>query len=710
MKLKSKFRKLTYYDFIYFGIIILTAVLAFFLYRTSYIRLWQSLCNLVTSIGYYFVEVFDLNFTVNTNISKLLDVDISKVMSFSLDEALYKLKALPSQIFKWDNFTLYLIFVFTLIEDIVFLLALLLPALWLLFKIVMLAYLKRTTGIGASRPLRFYLSRVRPILKRVSYWLWDFLLFGYEKRFFLILGIMWLLSLNVASIVISAFAFYFYFVASFDLIGLLVNVVNLLADLAIMFSGLPFLLWLVIGRFVMCAVREHIGYKRLMHNEAKNKGFIKGRLSLVNLITGYMRAGKNTTETDIALSAELIHKDMQLEGMLEAWHKFPDFPWRNLEIEVERALAYREITGLPDARIFVQKKRERFFKSPRSEKVYGYDIDAFSMEYDNGMYIETIFDVIETYVQYYSMYVVKTSLIISNYAVRSGAVRKDLGHFPLWSDDFFRSPSLRDINPEQMSHIIDFDKLRLGKRVDSENPAPGIAGYGIYLWSERGKERGNAVENQIYKKDDYKANPKNDLSNLFLKMAGHNASVDFKNFFLSIGDEQRCESVGADEREVSILLHIDGNSDEFISLPFFEPEYLIQNFLRNRFDSFLKIYRYNRSDETLFKYMLHHLVSSFNAYYTRKYNIFGYKVFKIGVEKGVRDGNVELHPYYISRHKTFARRFSSDCFRNVLAVRALKARQALIDMPTYKDICADMDELRQQNSYFINDLDKYLQN
>ena len=702
MKLKSKLKNLTYYDYIYFGIIALTVVLAVFLYRTSYIRLWQSLCNFVTSIGYYFVEVFDLNFTVNTNISKLVDVDMSTFMPFSLDEALYKLKALPAELFKWNNFSVYLQFVLMLIENIVLSLGLLLPMLWLFFKVLMLIYLKRTTGNGISKPLRFYLSKVRPVLKRISCWIWDFLLFGYEKRFFLILGIIWVLNLNVASIVVSAFAFYFYFVASFDLVGALVNVVNLLADLAIMFSGLPLLLWLIIGRFVMCAVREHIGYNRLEHNEAKNKGFIKEKLSLVNLITGYMRAGKNTTETDIALSAELIHKDMQLEGMVEAWHKFPDFPWRNLEIEVERALLYREITCLPTARIFAQKKRERFLKSPCAEKVYDYDIDAFSMEYDNGMCIETIFDVVETYVQYYSMYVAKTSLIISNYAVRSGAVRIDAGHFPLWTDDFFRSPSLRDIDSEQMSHIIDFDKLRLGKRVNTENPTPGIASYGIYLWSERGKERGNAVENQSYKKDDYKANPKNDLSNLFLKMAGHNASVDFKNFFLSIGDEQRPESVGADEREVSTLLHIDGNSEEFIALPLFEPEYIIQSFLRNRVDPFLKKYRYNRSDGTLFKYMLHHLVSSFNAYYTRKYNIFGYKVLNIGVEKGTQDGNVELHPYYISRKKVYPKRFASDCFRDVLAVRALKARQALIDMPTYKDICADIDELRQQKSYFIS--------
>ena len=708
--MKIKLKKPTYRHYIYYSLIALTVVLAVFLYRTSYIRLWQSLCNFVTSIGYYFVEVLDLDFTVNTDISNLVDVDISTFMPFSVEEALYKLKALPAELFKWENFLLYLKLVLTLLENLLLSVVLLGPALWLLFKIVILRYLKRTTGNGISKPLRFYLAKVRPKTKRVACWFWELLAFGAEKRFFLVLGIMWLLNLNVASIVISAFAFYFYFVASFDIVGLLANVVNLIVDLAIMLSGLPLLIWLIIARFVVCAVREHIGYNRLRHNENKNRGFIKGKLSLVNLITGYMRAGKNTTETDIALSAELIHKDMALEGMVDAWYKFPELPWRNLEIEVERALAYREITGLPEARIFAEKKRERFLKDVCPEKLYGYDIDAFPMEYDNGMYIETVFDVVETYVQYYSMYVAKTSLIQSNYAVRSGAIRLDNGHFPLWTDDFFRSPSVRDIDPEQMSHIIDFDKLRLGKRVDMENPAPGIASYGIYLWSERGKERGNAVENQSYKKDDYKANPKNDLSNLFLKMAGHNASVDFKNFFLSIGDEQRADSVGADEREVSTLLHIDGNSEEYIALPLFELEILIHGFFRNRLDPFLKQYRYNRSDGTLFKYMLHHLVAKFNAYYTRKYNTFGYKVLNIGVEKGVRDGNIELHPYYISRHKTFGKRFSSDCFRNVLAVRALKARQALIDMPTYKDICADMDELRQQNSYFINDLDKYLQN
>lgn len=514
------------------------------------------------------------------------------------------------------------------------------------------------------------------------------------------------MNLNMLGILVAFIGVYVYFVATFDIAGLFKNLVNLIVDLTVMFSGLPLLVWIVIASILLNIIRKHIGMKRLKNNELKNRAFIKDKLSLVNLICGFMRSGKNLTETDIALSAEMIHKDMALEGMVNEWYKLPDFPFYNLEKEIERAVMFGEIKDLPTARVFASKKRERFLKNICPEKLFGYDTSRYSTEFDNGMYVETVFDIIETYTQLYLMYCVDTSLIVSNYSVRSGAIKDDNGHFPLWNEDFFDAPSLiEEMYDGNYSHIIDYDMFRLGRRVN-ENSEVGLFGYGIALMSEKGKERGNAVENQCYKKDDYRANPKNDYFNLFLKVIAHGATVDYQTFALVLGDEQRPESVGADEREISTLVHILNRDKDMLAMPFFELEELAYMFFRNHFDNFIKQYRYHRSDETLFMYLLKSCIHRFYSFYKRTYGIYGYDVVKLGLEKGIMDGNIEEHKYYIANHKTKARRYSTDCYRNMLAE---KAKVGLNDLPTYRGVQGDGDEMYEQNSFFVNEFKKHLQ-
>jgi len=300
-----------------------------------------------------------------------------------------------------------------------------------------------------------------------------------------------------------------------------------------------------------------------------------------------------------------------------------------------------------------------------------------------------------------------SSLILSSYSIRSGAKRTDCGHFPLWQNDFFRAPSVSGIDPEQNAHILDYDMFRMGKKVNEDNPHIGSFEFGGVGMSEKGKERGNAIENQNHKKTDENANPKNDLFNADLKLRRHGATVDFKTYLKFFGDEQRPESVGADEREVSMILRIMGSSEDLFALPFFELETVIDHFLVSGFDRFYLKYKYYREDMTLFVYLWHHLVAGIHGFFTRKFNTFGYKEITIGREKGTLDGELELHPYYISRKKTYSLRFSTDCYKDVFAVQTRKCKKGLNDIQTYEGICATIDEFKQQNSYFINDLTKH---
>ncbi len=704
----KKVKRIEYRYLIWLALIAGSIALGVFVYDKSYVRLWQSIKNVGTSAAYYFVEVFGIDAKITTDITKLIEIDISELLPFSLNEMLQKLEKLFPALFVWENFQAYLLYVLQLTEVILLLSPMVVLLLYVLWLLISSAYIRNTDKKGNSKALTVYLFTVRPVIHSAYEWIRDLIDFGREHKLLKLCIFIWLLNLNVVTIVLAALAFYLYFAASFDVSALAVNVVNLLADLVIMFSGLPLAAWLVIAYFILNVVRKNIGYRILYHNEMKNRGFINAT-SLNNLITGVMRAGKNTTETDMMLSYEDMLRDKALELILENSHKFPNFPFPEFEKSLNVAIEHHQVYNLATSREYVKKKKERFLADMQRAKLYGYAYDKFGMYYNNGMYYEFLFDVLESYSQLWFIYTMPSSLMLSNFAVRSGASQISLGHLPMWENDFFRAPPLIDIAPEDMAHVIDFDAFRLGKKVKPDNKNVGSIEFGVAGFTEKGKERGNSLENQSFKRDSEEANPKNDLYNTGLKTQGHSATVDYYTFFKSFGDEQRAMDINASEREVSMILNLLAKSEDRMTLPFFEIEILLDMLLVSKFNSFFKKYRYNRSDGTLLMYLLHNLVAKFHGYYTRMFNTFGYNVYDIGIEKpGAQDGELEVHKYVVSRKKTYAKRFATDCIRGFHHQRALNTDVGLNDYPTYSSLHPDWETWKSQNSYFVNDLEKHI--
>ena len=103
---------------------------------------------------------------------------------------------------------------------------------------------------------------------------------------------------------------------------------------------------------------------------------------------------------------------------------------------------------------------------------------------------------------------------------------------------------------------MDFDSLRLGRKVIEENINADSFEFGVVVITEVGKERGNSIELSEKKKKDGTTNQKNDLFNSWLKMVRHSATVDNFPFVRVITDEQRPESWGADARDLCEIVHI----------------------------------------------------------------------------------------------------------------------------------------------------------
>ena len=381
--------------------------------------------------------------------------------------------------------------------------------------------------------------------------------------------------------------------------------------------------------------------------------------------------------------------------------KFPYFPWICFEKELKKCMEYHTVHNLASVKAWVAKKRKRYeIHGTGTGQLYGYDIKRYGETYKDGLNTAHIFDVLETYAQAYFIYVIQSSLIVSNYAIRTDNEKIDLGNFPLWLTDFF-SESER---AEKHSHILDFDILRLGRKVLENNPKAGSFEFGVVAITEIGKERGNNLELKEIKKIAEETNQKNDLFNSWLKMSRHSATVDNFPFIKVFADEQRPESWGADARELAEVITILSAGEQRIAMPFYTIEEMI---CEQAYCKFLRLYedfRFRRGDNTLLVYILKTVTAKLWKHNEKIKNLYGYSVLVLAKQRGTLEGKARRKKYFLCNRKIYARRFTTDCFSDYFNDLAIKAKIGINDYEEYAGEKASVNELKQQHSYFIGGL------
>ena len=511
---------------------------------------------------------------------------------------------------------------------------------------------------------------------------------------------MWAFHLNLASIVIAFFAYYFYFAVSFDFVGIYTQIVKLVRDLQPFFRFFPWWGLILIAYVLFERFRKKIAVNRLRHFEAKNCGFIND-LPIVTMACGSMGKKKTTLITEMTLSQEVMFRQKALEILQNVDMKFPYFPWICFEKELQKCMEYHTVYNLASAKEWVVKKRNRYKKhGGTTGQLYGYDEERYGIIYRDGLKENYIFDIMESYAQAYFIYVLQSSLIVSNYAIRTDNAKIDYGNLPMWLTDFFSD----DVRPDGFSHILDFDVLRLGKKVLENNPKAGSFEFGVVAITEIGKERGNNLELKEVKKITNETNQKNDLFNSWLKMCRHSATVDNFPFIKVFTDEQRPESWGADSRDLCEIITILSAGEQRLALPFYTIEEMVIEWVYGRFIDLYEDFRYNRGDNTL----LVHILKSVTAWLWKRnvkiYNKYGYSVLSVAKQAGTMDGKSKRKKYYLMKRKIYSRRFTTDCFSDYFNEQAKKSAVGLNDYISYKTEKATVEELKKQNSYFIDGL------
>ena len=670
----------------------------------SYVRFAESCRDFGLSVAYYFCVLIGIDYSFTPTVTEYSDVLQWEIfLPSDWDGFTASAKGYFALLIDGENFAGYWATVGNVMLVVAKVIAILLPCVLVLWLVLWRMYRHGNTDHNRDTvPLRIFkaiASKTYQPIKRAVLSYRDYL--SEHRTIWICWIILWVFHLNAASIVMGFLAYYFYFVLSFDVGNLYVQVCKLFIDLQVIFRHFPWwsivtVCWLLFNRW-----RKRIALNRLLHFEARNCGFIN-ELPIVSMSCGSMGKKKTTLITDMVLSQEAMFRQKALSILQQNDMKFPYFPWIVFEDELRACMEHGTVYNLASVKTWVALKRQRFARHHNVHwQIYGYELQRYGDTFDDALKVNGLFDVLETYAQAYFIYVLESSLIVANYSIRTDNTILDNGNFPLWLTDFF--PKHRRLESRH-AHILDFDVLRLGKKVMENNPKAGSFEFGVVAITEIGKERGNNLELKEVKRNTDDTNQKNDLFNSWLKMCRHSATVDNFPFIKVFTDEQRPESWGADARDLADILYINSCGDMRLTLPFYTIEEMISEWAFNRFIHLYEDFRFRRGDNTL----LVHILKSITVWLWRRnlriYNRFGYSMLKIEKERGTMDGKTENKKYYLMNAKIYAKRFSTDCFSDYFNDMAKRSKTGLMDYIEYVTEKATVDELKMQNSYFINSL------
>ncbi len=717
-KIKEFFQKLNHRHYIAWGITLLFVLLGAFVYRASYIRFGETVRDLALSVVYYYKTIFE----IPGDLAPTVVGESVATYPIKDDYPVFVTKFLAywSSFADKSNFMAYLEKVF----DVFFvgsafggIIVALVIAMYQLFKT--LFYRENNDHGEESKPLKAYKGALDktyyPVKEYIRTYI-DFL--STNKAYPYIWLCIWLLNLNVVSILCAVLAYFFHFSCTFDVTTIYKQLYKLVLDLSLMFSGLPVPIWIVIG-LVLFDVWRHRRADKVLHRlDGANRAFVE-ELPTCTFIAGNMGKGKTLLATSLALNCRANFRDKAYEILYKCDMKFPDFPWGVLEQVFINSLERGDIYNLATANNFanmfiymltpglVKRCVERHNRRHPDRAVEDVICVDYSLDlphtYNSGNKIEYLEDVIRTYCAAFFIYTCD-NFNISNYAIRVDDELDTQGNFPLWNNDSICRESFNATLCGHYSKILDFDVTRPTKQVVVENPLSGSLEFGVLNISEIGKERLNQVESQGLRKDDDFANQKNDGFNTFLKLCRHPSTVDYYPFFKLFCDDQRPESLNADNRELTTITYIDDKLPERYALPLGLLEYDACTWLCDKFSDVYYKFRYYRGDNTLIMYLLKHTVKLFFDRKERIKSKYGICELALSLEAGTMDGSITSERYYLLNKVVYADRYATDCFADYFQKKAIKSGKGLRDYKEYAGVRATLGEMKLQNSYLMSSL------
>lgn len=321
------------------------AFLGFFVFRSSYMRFGETLCNLWNSVKFYFCRILKINSDVMPTVenhSDILDFDNNIPAEFDGFKAI--VKNYFALFFNSGNFKDWCIVFLHGIEIVGETAVIIFPILLLLRLALKFLYRNENNNYNKDTlPLKLFkklsLVTYQPV-KRIAL---SYAKFVKDNSVIWAVWLaIWAFNLNLVSIVTEFLAYYLYFAVSYRFDTLYVQFVKLLIDLQIIFRNVPWWILIPVAWFIFEYIRRKAAITKLRRYERRNCGFIN-ELPIVSMTCGSMGKKKTTAVTDMALSQEVMFRRKAYELLQKNDMKFAFFPWISLEKELQTCMRYKTV-------------------------------------------------------------------------------------------------------------------------------------------------------------------------------------------------------------------------------------------------------------------------------------------------------------------------------------------------------------------------------
>ncbi len=745
--MKTKFRRKHIYHILSIVALLGSVCFAVFRFSPVFWRVLQSCKDLGLSIAFYFTEMLGFEGAVSPSVTKIPH-GITSVLPIEPAAFKIQMQTFGNMLINKTNAQLYFIRIGRGVSTFTQIILIAMLPLVMLGVIITVAYSKPNTRHNVdTRPLAVWKKIedkvYRPVKKFIAGYI-EFL--KRDGKYLKILCVLWMYNLNIVTIGVEAMAYIFYFPLAMPRIKLYTQIVKLAMDLTVAIGFLPWWAWVIVGWVIFDKLRKSRGMQALQGYESRNRDFLEANPGALFLV-GKQRAKKTTIITDMALSQTAIYREKAKEKLQSRDLQFPFFPWINLELSIQYGIRRGSLPTLARVRCYIRqlkrcfygcenwetrqqknilarlekrfgythekyifpkewtrKEKEAYYREYghlRREFIFGYDFERYGAEYNDNLGMINIFEALEKYAQLYWIYIAPT-LLLANYAIRTDTKRSDCGNFPIFDDDFFRRDPKEII--AEYCRVLDFDAMRLGKVFEENNPNKDGLEIGVVNVMEVAKERGNQ-HTRKGKRDDPGCNQINDLFELDVKMHGHAATIDNYTFFRLLMDDQRADSLAADDKDLCDTLTIKKVSEAKIVMPFFAVEEIGYFLATKIFDKVYYTLRYLRGDNTLFVYLLKKMYRPIYNHYVRIFNQYSVYTATVRVANEMTNEVIsDKGKYYISTKKVYSYRFATDAISEFYHQKALRSNKGLDDFARYKDLHPSCEEMKEIHGHFYKQI------
>ena len=225
-------------------------LLGIFVFQPSYCRSYEALIDLYGSFKYYFINLFGIEISGFPSVilpSKVFDNTTNLPSDFG--GFTQRTKDYFYWFFNGENFKLWGVITAERFTEFLKVITIFLPCFILVIVVIKRIYGAVNNNYNAdTKPLKAYKWLTKRTVLPLKKLILDYIDFIRQNRWIWITWlIIWIFHLNLATIVVEFFAYYFIFAISFQLGTIYPQFVKLVVDLQVLFTHVPLWVLAIIG-------------------------------------------------------------------------------------------------------------------------------------------------------------------------------------------------------------------------------------------------------------------------------------------------------------------------------------------------------------------------------------------------------------------------------------------------------------------------------